>query len=216
MRMMLSASLASADPLRLAWDIDRLQGWENLHFDLEDGNFTPNVTFGQRTLAAAAKYIRPRRLDVHLMVTDPLVWLPELEHANVGSVCAHVEALRFPLLFLNGAKAQGMKAGLAVNFATPLDRLMPFLPDMDFVLVMTAEPDGAGERLNGTALAKAVHAAKTLPVPVFADGGMTEAALAALSEAGATGAVVGRLLFQAENPALQMEKLDRLVQGGKK
>lgn len=214
--MVLSASLASADPLRLASDIDRLQGWENLHFDLEDGNFTPNVTFGQRTLAAAAEYIRPRRLDVHLMVTDPLIWLPVLKQADVRSVCAHVEALRFPLLFLNGVKALGMKAGLAVNFATSLDHLMPFLPDMDYLLVMTAEPDGAGERLNRSALAKAVHAAKTLPVPVFADGGLTEAALSELSEAGAAGAVVGRLLFQTENPALQMEKLDRLVQGGKK
>jgi ribulose-phosphate 3-epimerase len=212
--MELLASLASADPLRIAQDIDRLRGWENLHFDLEDGNFTPNVTFGQKTLLAAADYVRPRRLDVHLMVNEPLAFLPVLQKASVGSACAHLEALRYPLVFLNDAKALGIKAGLALNFASPLEALAPFLQDMDYLLVMTAEPDGVGEQLNGAALEKAMRAAKTLPVPVYADGGLDEAAAVALSKAGAAGVVFGRLVFRAKNPALQLNQLDRLIRGG--
>ncbi len=212
--MELLASIASADPLRIAQEIDRLRGWGSLHFDLEDGNFTPNITFGQKTLIAAAEYVRPRRLDVHLMVSDPLAFLPVLQKAGVGSACAHLEALRFPLVFLNEAKALGIKAGLAINFATPLETLAPFLPDMDYLLVMTAEPDGRGERLNEAALEKALRAAKTLPVPVYADGGLEETAAAALSKSGAAGAVFGRLVFRAENPALQLYQLDRLIRGG--
>ena len=199
--MKILPSVASADPLHLAGEIDRLKGWPDLHFDIEDGNFTPNLTHGQKTLEAVSAYIVPRKLDVHLMVSEPLAWLPVIEKCSASSVCAHLEALRFPLLFLNGARERGMKAGLALNLGTPWQAVLPFADCMDYLLVMTSEPDARGEHLNAKAYDKALEAAASLPLPVYADGGLTVEKAIGLLHAGASGCVLGRAVFQAEDPA---------------
>ena len=193
--------------MRLADEIDRLQGWPNLHFDIEDGNFTPNITFGQKTLFEMGRYVAPRRLDVHLMVNEPLNWLPAVRASGAESVTAHIEALRFPLLFLNAARDMGLKAGLALNLATPWQAVLPFQTSMDRLLVMTSEPDGKGEMLNGTALEKALEAAKQLPIAVYADGGLGLAEAVQLRKAGAAGCVMGRTIFKNREPAKIIEMM---------
>ncbi len=205
--MKLLPSIASANVLQIGEEIERLGDWQDLHFDIEDGNFTPNITFGQKMLQYVSKAIAPRQLDVHMMAMRPLELLPALMEANVKGACAHLEALRFPLLFLNGARQAGMEAGLALNFATPLEALHPFLPQMDYLLVMTSEPDNAGERLNTQAFQKALKAAESLPVPVYADGALGESEVLALSKAGAAGCVLGRLVFGSPDPALALRQL---------
>lgn len=206
--MELFASIASADPLNLAFELNRLSKWPRIHFDIEDGNFTPNLTFGQKTLAAVGKAISPRRLDVHLMTTDPFIFLEPVRECGAESVCAHREALDYPLLFLNRARALGLKAGLALNPGIPLETIAPYLDAMDYLLVMTSEPDGKGEQLNPAALAKAESAARAFSIPVIADGGLNQDAVKRLKKAGAAGCVLGRLIFSAENP---LEKLKSLL-----
>ena len=98
--MEIFASLASANVLELRQEIKRLGDWPHIHFDIEDGNFTPNITFGLKMLRAVAREIAPRQLDVHLMANHPVEMLGELAKAGVASVSAHLEALRFPLVFL--------------------------------------------------------------------------------------------------------------------
>jgi len=203
--MRLLASLASADVLQMGREIERMADWPDFHLDIEDGNFTPNITFGQKMLEAVAAKIAPRRLDVHLMVTQPLAFLPALAQARAASVSAHLEALRFPLRFLNGARALGMKAGLAINVGTPWEAVLNFTEAMDFLLVMTAEPDGLGERLNRGALDKAVAAASRMPV--YADGALDAQALGRLAKAGAEGCVLGRAVFQAPDPLAAIRTL---------
>ena len=198
--MKIYPSIASADILRVAQEIDRLQDWPWFHFDIEDGNFTPNITFGQKMLRSVSAYIAPRKLDVHLMTSNPMSWLPVLRECGVESVCAHLEALRFPLLFLNSARDMGMKAGLAINISTGLESIAPFINSMDTLLVMTAEPDSRGEELNQHALEKAAKAAATMPIHVMADGNLNQEALAYLSCAGVYGCVLGRLVFRADDP----------------
>ncbi len=211
--MKLYPSLASADPLRIAAEIDRLDGWPDLHYDMEDGNFTPNITFGQKTLLAAAAYAAPRAMDVHMMARDPLSLLPAAARAKATSVSAHLEALPYPLRFLNSAKRLGMRAGLAINFSTPLDAVSPFARDMDFLLVMTAEPDENGELLHPAAYEKALSAAQKLPFPVHVDGGLGGAEVVALARAGAAGCVLGRLIFQSASPAKTLRDLVKKVEG---
>lgn len=207
--MKLFASIASADPLNLAGEIRKLNQWPWLHFDIEDGNFTPNLTFGQKTLASVGKFVAPRQLDVHLMTTNPLAFLEAVHGSGAASVCAHLETLRFPLLFLNRARQMGLKAGLALNLGTPLSAAAPFMEALDYLLVMTAEPDGQGERLSRTALTKAITAARELPVQVMADGALDEGAVSALAGAGAAGCVLGRLVFGASTPHEKLETLLR-------
>lgn len=205
--MQILPSIASADVLNIAGEMERLRGWPLIHFDIEDGHFTPNMTFGQKTLLAVSNKLGSASLDVHLMADDPLGWLPIVKEAGAASVSAHLEALRFPLLFLNRAKQLGMRAGLALNFATPLTALEPFLPDLNFVLIMTAEPDENGEKLNDLAFDKALKAAKELPVPVYADGGLCKEHVLALHRAGAAGCVLGRLVFGAPDPGMALQNL---------
>lgn len=207
--MKLFASIASADPLNLAGEIGKLNQWPWLHFDIEDGNFTPNLTFGQKTLAAAGRLAAPRRLDVHLMTANPLAFLEPVHESGAASVCAHLEALRFPLLFLNRARQMGLKAGLALNLGTPLSAAASFLEALDYLLVMTAEPDGQGEQLSRAALTKAMTAARELPVQVLADGALDDGAVSALAGAGAAGCVLGRLVFGAPAPYEKLEALLR-------
>lgn len=209
--MRLYASLASCDPLRIAQSIDQLGDWPDFHFDIEDGNFTSNITFGLKALRATAGYLVPRRLNVHMMVMNPFAFLPALSAAGVEQVCAHVEALRYPMEFLAEARRLGMKAGLALNIGTPYQAVTPFLQQMDYLLVMTAEPDGSGEQLNEFALGKAEVAARTLPIPVFADGALNRIAVQRLHAAGCGGCVLGRLVFGAENPGAALAALQASV-----
>lgn len=205
--MKIFPSIASAEQLHLAQEIDRLNGWPWIHFDIEDGNFTPNLTFGQKMMKAAGQYIAPRQLDVHLMANDPMAFLVPARESGAGSICAHIEALRFPMLFLNTARQMGMRAGLALNIGTPLEAVQPFLKQMDYLLVMTAEPDGEGDQFHPHAFEKALTAARTLPVDVMADGALSREAVMELHRAGAAGCVLGRLVFRAENPHQRLLEL---------
>jgi len=205
--MKILPSLASADVLRLSQEIDNIKDWPWIHFDIEDGNFTPNMTFGQKMLKSAGAYVAPRRLDVHLMVTDPMAFLAPARDSGAGSICAHLEALRFPMLFLNSARQMGMKAGLALNIGTPLSAIEPFIEQMDYLLVMTAEPDAEGEQFHRHAFEKALTAARTLPIEVYADGALTREKVMELHRAGAAGCVLGRLVFKAEDPHQRLLEL---------
>lgn len=198
--MLLLPSIASANPLKLGEEIEALREWPCIHLDIEDGHFTPNITFGQKTLQAVAALAGPGKLDVHMMVCLPLELLPVIAEAGAPSVCAHIEALSFPLRFLNRARQLGMKAGLALNFSTPLSALEIFLPNLDFALIMTSEPDEAGEKLYPAAFQKALSACEKLPVPIFADGGLGEKEITALHQAGAAGCVLGRSVFGGGDP----------------
>ena len=195
-------SLAAADPLRLGYELDRIREWPSLHVDIEDGNFTPNITFGLRTLNAVCAHATNSEIDVHLMVTDPLSWLEHLADKPVKRVAAHIEALPFPMQFINRAHALGMRAGLALNIGSPGTLTEPFWDLVDYILVMTSEPDSAGENLYRPALKKAAEIATHLPaeVELYADGGLNVESLVELNRAGAAGAVMGRHVFSSADP----------------
>ena len=124
-----------------------------------------------------------------------------------------MEALDYPMVFLNLCRRLGMEAGIAFNIKTPVSAAEPFFPMMDSVLVMTSEPDGGSECLFRPAFEKALRAIETVPrsVKVIADGGLREPEVARLSAAGAYGAVLGRLVFAADNPMQVLKNLE----GGK-
>lgn len=208
--MKLLPSIASADQMRLADEIARISGWPTLHIDVEDGNFLPNITFGMKTIrgVAAAATAAGMQLDAHLLVNRPMEYIEPLAELGVGMLCAHIEPMLYPLEFLNRTRRAGMKAGLALNFATPLAVLEPFWPAMDYLLLMTAEPDALGNALYEPALQRAIRAIKEHPkIPIFVDGGLDRAALARLKEAGCAAAVLGRLCWGARDPKTLLTEL---------
>lgn len=208
--MKLLPSIASADPLRLFDALEQTAGWPYLHVDLEDGNFTPNITFGMKTIEAVCREAHHRMLDVHLMASDPLFWLEKMAGLPLWGVAAPIEALAYPMRFLNRAHALGFRAGLAMNLKNSGEETRPFWEMADYLLVMTAEPDNAGEKLYQPALEKALMLSKTLPhgLELYADGGLDEAAVKRLRDAGAAGAVLGRLVFSQGHPVKILSALE--------
>ena len=200
--MKLLPSIASSNQLQIQSEIDRIARWGHLHIDVEDGNFTPNITFGMKTVSAICEYAKNMIIDVHLMTTDPCFWLEQLAGKPIHAVSAHIEALPFPMQFINRAHELGMKAGLALNIKSSGLETEAFWDLADYLLVMTSEPDCAGEKLYRPALDKAIFLAWKLPstIELYADGGLTFEALQELCQAGAAGAVLGRLVFSSEDP----------------
>lgn len=214
--MKLLPSIASADPLAIGSALQALESWPYLHLDVEDGNFVPNITFGMKTVRAICKAPGDKRIQVHLMVRQPEPYLEELACCGVDSVVAHLEALDYPLSFLNRCRALGMRAGLAINIKTPIEPLNIFLGVADQVLLMTSEPDFTGNQLYEPALERVEKLVGSLPdrVELYADGGLGKEALLRLFRAGVHGAVLGRLVFQESNPLTGLQELTRFLEEG--
>lgn len=194
-------SIASADQLRIAAEIDRVREWPLLHIDIEDGNFVPNITFGEKTVRAVAGYTG-QQLDGHILGNDPAQYLPLFMECGFRRAAAHLEALPYPLSFLNKARDMGMSAGLALNFATPAEAVLPFVSAMDYVIVMTAEPDSRGQQFYPPILEKIRRLREILPEvkEIWADGGINAANMARVTAAGADTLIMGRAVFKSPDP----------------
>jgi len=201
-------SIASADPIRIADAVDSLGGWPYLHVDIEDGSFVPNITFGLKTAAAVAGYAR-QELDAHLLVADPSPYIAKLAGMGVKSLCFHMEAAAYPLETLGAIRRAGMRAGIALNFKTLPECLEPFLPSLDYALIMTAEPDGAGQGFS-TAILPKIRRAKAMLTGdqrLWVDGGLHRGNIRLAVEAGATDIVVGRAAFENADAAAALRAL---------
>lgn len=207
--MKLLPSIASADPLIIGAVLKNLEMWPYLHIDIEDGNFVPNITFGMKTVRAICKETNETLIQVHLMVSHPEQYLDDLAACRVNAVIAHLEALDYPLRFLNHCRALGMKAGLSINIKTPIEAIKLFLGSMDQLLLMTSEPDYFDEKVYEPALERVIRSAGTLPseVELYADGGLTRETLRELKRAGVHGVVLGRLVFQSTDPIRILKEL---------
>ena len=210
--MVFLPSIASADPLALREGLESLGDWPFLHIDIEDGNFVPNITFGMKAVRAICEEIQGKEMQVHLMTKHPENYLGELALCGVSSVIAHVEALDYPMDFLNHCKCLGMKAGLALNMKTPVSSVDMFFGCMDELLLMTAEPDGMEQALYPVALKRAVEMAqeKGRDFKVYVDGGITAVHMAQLWKAGTDGVILGRAVFKKQNPLKFLRQLEEI------
>lgn len=208
--MKILPSLASANQMKLEEEIKRLGDHSYLHFDIEDGNFVPNISFGMKTVRAAAKLTDAAR-DAHLMVTNPLDYIDDLKELDFSAVAFHWESTGYPLRVINQIKKYGMKAGIGINPATDVKQLKPYLNKIDYVLIMTSEPDGQGDQFQKEMIEKVEWLAKQKleNLEIIADGGIGTEELKLLEEAGVTGVVMGRMVFGADDPLDTIQKLSR-------
>lgn len=203
-------SIASADPLNIHRELNRLKSINRLHIDIEDGNFINNITFGQKTVTSIVKEFSGEP-DVHLLTTNPESYLPWLSELGIHMVCAHLEALPYPKKFLKNAQKLGMKAGIAINLKISVQELCSYMDAMDYVLVMTSEPDCGTQDFFPCALERVRQVRALLPptVALWCDGGIRPETLPLLCAAGMDTAVIGRCIFAEPDPAaaiLQYEK----------
>jgi ribulose-phosphate 3-epimerase len=192
-------SIASANQIFLAKELQRLgDQYENLHIDIEDGNFVPNITFGLRTIKKLRE-ASSKPFSVHLMVTNPEDYFVDLASLNCSHIFIHVENAMYLLKMINTIKKLGIKAGLALNPISNISDFEYLLPDIDAVLYMSSEPDTYGDIINLRVIDKIMQK-KELEYEIWVDGGIKIEHLPLLSEKNVDYAVMGRDLFN-NNPA---------------
>ncbi len=211
-------SLASADPLRLGECMRMLGTYPYLHLDVEDGNFVPNITFGMKTVRAAADIWKTKgggRLDVHLMVAKPELWLDELLEAGVHRIAFHLENVPYPAVLLNRIRKGGAEVGVALNCMGCVEQILPYAELADYVLLMTSEPDGRGQMFNPHMVDKIRKARRMLPAgtEIMADGGILESGLRIVADAGADDAVMGRAVWSCPDVLSEIQRLLKQVNG---
>jgi ribulose-phosphate 3-epimerase len=200
----IAPSIASADQSRLGWAVEQATkgGADLLHFDLEDGVFIPNLTFGPTTI----KHLRPLSnlpFDVHLEVERPEDYLEAVVEAGADVVTVQVEATRFPYRALTILRGLGARVGLAFNAATPLDVAAPVIDVLDVIHLMTAEPNGSGAAFIPAMIEKVKRAKELIgdyPVDIEVDGGVSPENVGELAKAGASILVAGRAIWGEPEP----------------
>ena len=198
----LSPSLLAADPLHLgdALKLTIDAGCEELHFDVMDAHFVPNLTFGPHILAAMKKQAPDFCYDVHLMLSDPINMIDSYANAGASIITVHAEANGFEES-LRKIRELGLVTGASINPATPAEVLRPYLHLIDRVLLMTVVPGFGGQKFMGEVLPKAKELREMgFTGEIEADGGIGPANMRETADAGVEVLVMGTAFFKAEDP----------------
>jgi ribulose-phosphate 3-epimerase len=206
MTIRLAPSILSADFAALGRDVEAAVrgGADQIHVDVMDGHFVPNITIGP-LVVRALKRITPLPLDVHLMIADPDRYLDAFIDAGASMLSVHAEVLPHLHRTVAAIKARGVKAGVVLNPSTPVAALEEMAGDVDFVLVMSVNPGFGGQSFIPRSIAK-IRAVRALldaarnPAPVEVDGGIDLTTVARVVEAGAQWLVAGSAVFGGGRP----------------
>lgn len=215
MNNLVSVSILSADFMNLSEDIKKIENSEAdmLHFDVMDGVFVNNISFGFPILETVNKNT-DMHLDVHLMITDPLKYIEECGRCGADTVTFHIESKSNPYKTIEAIKKIGAKVGVSIKPGTPFEEVIPFMDKIDMLLIMTVEPGFGGQSFMENQLEK-ISAARdyinknNLSVDIQVDGGLNGETVKLASEAGANIIVAGSYLFKSENMAESVEILKK-------
>lgn len=213
MKNQISASVLSADLMNFSSEIKKMEqsGIDMLHFDVMDGVFVKNITFGLPVLQAVRKQT-DLVLDVHLMITDPLKYVREFAEFGADIISFHLESESDAMETIKTIKECGVKAALAIKPATPAEAVFEYLPYLDMILVMTVEPGFGGQSIIPETIEKVRIIREKLnslgmDTPIQVDGGINDKTFADAADAGANVLVSGSYLFKAENMAEAADKI---------
>ncbi len=195
-----SPSIYSADMLDLKTVLDKARDFEHIHLDIDDGNFVRGISFGTDLAEQIASYTRVP-LDAHLEVMNPLDYVEALAKADIQLITAHIEVLNYPSMFISMVHGYGKKAGLALNLRTPVSFIEPYADQIDHLLFVSVESDTEGLPFRRSVLKKVREARRLFgdDLPVWVDGGVNDSNLRDIIEAGASGVVIGRAVFKADD-----------------
>ena len=201
----IAPSILSADFTRLGEEIKAVEkaGADYIHIDVMDGHFVPNITVGPM-IVAAARQATDLPLDVHLMIESPDMYIDDFVKAGSDLITVHVETVTHLHRLLGVIRDAGVKAGVALNPATPLSSIEYVLKNLDMVVLMTVNPGFAAQSFIPEVLPKIrelkeIIAQKGIEVDIEVDGGINVKNIGQAAQAGANVFVAGSAIFGSRN-----------------
>lgn len=199
----IAPSILSADFTRLGEEINAVveAGAEIIHFDVMDGHFVPNISFGIPVLASIRK-ATDAPFDVHLMISEPKRYAPDFIKAGADMIVFHIESDDDVQETIDTVKSLNCDVGISIKPGTPVEELLPYLDQLDMVLVMSVEPGFGGQsfmpdQLDKVRTLRQQITEKGLNTQIQIDGGIAAATAPQAIEAGANVLVAGSAVFKA-------------------
>tara|TARA_B110000438_G_C15573734_1_gene546535 strand:+ start:66 stop:716 length:651 start_codon:yes stop_codon:yes gene_type:complete len=213
MSHLIAPSVLAADFANLQRDIEMINDsnadW--FHIDIMDGVFVPNISFGMPVMAAMKKHTK-KPMDVHLMIVNPDQYISTFKKIGADILTVHYETCTHLHRTLQAIKAEGMKAGVALNPHTPIHLLEDVIKDINLVCIMSVNPGFGGQSFientyDKVKQLKALITKKGASTLIEIDGGVNIYNAKALTEAGADVLVAGSFVFKADDPIATIKEL---------
>ncbi len=210
---LIAPSVLSADFANLQRDVEMLNRSEAdwIHFDVMDGVFVPNISFGFPILKAI-KPLKAKPIDVHLMIVNPDNYIEQFAQAGASNITVHLEACIHLNRTVQAIKSAGCTAGVALNPHTPVSFLEDIITELDLVLIMSVNPGFGGQKFIPNTYKKlydlkALSKNRNPNLKIEVDGGVSDENCAELLKAGANVLVAGNSVFAAADPVAAIHKL---------
>ena len=216
MQSLIAPSILAADFANLQRDVELVNNSQAdwFHIDIMDGVFVPNISFGMPVLKAIAKHAK-KILDVHLMIVEPERYIKTFAELGSNILTVHFEACKDLTQTIMAIKAEGMKAGVAINPESSISVLEPFITEIDLVCLMSVHPGFGGQSFIEETyekiqqLKELIHK-KEAATKIEVDGGITAANAKKLNNLGADVLVTGSFVFKSEDPSATIAHLKQL------
>lgn len=212
--VIIAPSLLAANFAELGKEIHKLEegGAQILHLDVMDGAYVPNISFGTPIISSIRK-ITPLKFDVHLMIEKPERYIERFCQLGADSLTVHVETVQDPAGVLDMIRGYGVAAGLALNYGTPVEQILPYAEIADLLLVMSVPAGFGGQAFRDDSLESVRRlrdyvGARTV---IEIDGGIDSKTIALASQAGVDIFVAGTGVFRADDYGKQMDFLRDLA-----